>query len=116
METTVAIEGAEFYAFHGYYDEEQKTGNTFIIDAKVVLKSFDSDDDNIKDTVNYETLYKICQEEMSDTQRLLETVVFNILHRFKKDLANVTSGTVKMEKFGPQLGGKVEKAVVQMSF
>lgn len=116
MQTTVAIEGAEFFAHHGYYKEEQKTGNTFIIDAEVVLKSFDSDDDNIQDTVNYETLYTICKEEMGQTQQLLETVVFNIIQRFKNDLSNVTSGKVKMEKLGPQLGGKVKKAVIEMRF
>jgi len=116
MRTTVAIEGAEFFAHHGYYKEEQMTGNTFIIYAEVDLKSFDSDDDNIYDTVNYETLYKICAEEMKNTQKLLETVVFNIISRFKNELSNVTSGKVKMEKIGPQLGGKVKKAMVQMSF
>ena len=116
MQTTVAIEGAEFFAHHGFYVEEQMTGNTFIIDAEVVLKSFDSDDDNIKDTVNYETLYNICAEEMENTQKLLETAVFNIISRFKNDLNNVTGGKVKMEKIGPQLGGKVKKAVVKMSF
>lgn len=116
MQTTVAIEGAEFFAHHGYYKEEQMTGNTFVVNAEVVLKSFDSDDDNIQDTVNYEMLYTICQEEMKQTQQLLETVVFNIINRFKNDLSNVTSGKVKMEKIGPQLGGKVQKAVVQMSF
>ena len=116
MKTKVAIKGAEFFAFHGYYDEEQKAGTNFRIDAEVELKSFDSNDDNIADTVNYEDLYKICKSEMAVTQRLLETVVFNIIMKFKDSLPNVTSGRVKMEKLGPQLGGKVEKAVVEMEF
>ena len=116
MKTKVGIKGAEFFAFHGYYKEEQKSGCNFIIDAEVELKTFDSDDDNIGDTVNYEIIYSICKEEMSKTQQLLETVVFNIISRFKNDLNNVTSGSVKLEKIGPQLGGKVGKAVVEMSF
>jgi dihydroneopterin aldolase len=116
MKTKVAIKGAEFFAFHGYYKEERKAGNNFIIDAEVELKTFDSDDDNIQDTVNYQHLYNICKEEMVSTQQLLETVVFNIITRFKNDLPNVSSGEVKMEKLGPQLGGKVQKAVVEMSF
>jgi len=116
MKTTVAIKGAEFHAYHGYYPEERKTGNTFIIDAEVELKTFDSTDDNIMDTVNYEKLFKICESEMENTQKLLESVVFNIITRFKADFSNVSGGKVKMEKIGPQLGGKVDKAVVEMEF
>lgn len=116
MKTTVAIKGAEFHAYHGYYEEERKTGNTFIIDAEVELKTFDSNDDNIADTVNYEKLFKVCESEMNKTQKLLETVVFNIITRFKDEFSNVTGGKVKMEKLGPQLGGKVAKAVVEMEF
>jgi len=116
MKTKVAIKGAEFYAFHGYYEVEQKAGNKFIIDAEVELKSFDSNDDDINDTVNYEKIYTVCNAEMNNTQKLLETVVFNIIERFKNDFSNVTGGKVKLEKLGPQLGGKVEKAVVEMEF
>jgi len=116
MKTTVAIKGAEFHAYHGYYEEERRAGNTFIVDAEVELKTFDSNDDNITDTVNYEKLFHICQGEMDKTQKLLETVVFNIIERFRNDFSNVTGGKVKMEKIGPQLGGKVAKAVIEMEF
>ena len=116
MITKVAISGAEFFAYHGYYEEERRAGNNFIIDAEVTLKTFDSNEDNIYDTVNYEQIFKICQQEMAITQKLLETVVFNILNRFKSELANITAGKVRMAKIGPQLGGKVAKAVVEMEF
>ena len=116
MKTTVAIKGAEFFAYHGFYEEERLTGNTFIIDAEVELKSFDSNDDNIHDTVNYEKIFNICSEEMDNTQKLLETVVFNIITKFKASFSNVTGGKVRLEKIGPQLGGKVDKAVVEMEF
>jgi dihydroneopterin aldolase len=116
MKTTVSIKGAEFFAYHGFYEEERLTGNTFIIDADVELKSFDSSDDNIHDTVNYEKLFEICAEEMENTQKLLETVVFNIIKRFNDSFSNITGGKVRLEKMGPQLGGKVQKAVVEMEF
>jgi dihydroneopterin aldolase len=116
MKTTVSLKGVEFFAYHGFYPEERKAGNKFIIDVEVELKSFDSNDDNINDTVNYEDLFKICKKEMDKTQKLLETVVFNIISKVKSDLDNVTSGKVKLEKISPQLGGKVEKAIVEMEF
>jgi dihydroneopterin aldolase len=116
MKTTVSLKGLEFFSYHGYYPEERKAGNKFVIDIEVTLKSFDSNDDNINDTVNYLDLFKICEKEMANTQKLLETVVFNIISTVKNDLNNVTSGKVKLEKMSPQLGGKVEKATVEMEF
>ncbi len=116
MKTKVSIKGAEFYAFHGYYEEERKAGNTFVVDAEVTLKTFDSSDDNIQDTVNYESMYHIISQEMDRTQQLLETVVYNIITRFRDELVNVSSATVRLEKMAPQLGGKVQKSVVEMEF
>lgn len=116
MKTKVAIQGAEFYAFHGFYEEERRAGNSFIVDAEVTLKTFDSSDDNIQDTVNYETMYHIVRQEMDRTQKLLETVVYNIITRFRDELENISSATVRIEKLGPQLGGKVEKSVVEMKY
>ncbi len=114
MKTRIAINGAEFYAFHGYYEEERKAGNTFIIDAEVTIKTFDSTDDDIHDTVNYENIYNICKEEMSVARKLLETVVFSIISRFQNEFKNIAAAKVKLEKIGPQLGGKVEKSVIEM--
>ena len=116
MKKKVAIKGAEFFAYHGYYSEERKSGNTFIIDAEVTLKSFDSNDDNSFDTGNYGQLYTICKREMGKTQKLLETVVLNIINRYKDELPNIVSATVRMEKLAPQLGGKVAKSVVEMEY
>ena len=115
MKTTIALKGIHFYAFHGYYEEERKMGNDFVIDAEVEVKSFDEADDNISDTVNYEKIYAICSEEMSIQQKLLETVVFRICKRLE-ELKHVKSGKVSLAKIGPQLGGKVDKAQVEMSF
>lgn len=116
MKTKVAIKGAEFFAFHGFYNEERKAGNTFLIDAEITLQTYDKTDDDIADTVNYEQLYTIIKEEMLKTQKLIETVVLNIINRFKTELPNIVSATVRMEKIAPQLGGKVAKSVIEMEF
>ncbi|MFZ1751860.1 MAG: dihydroneopterin aldolase [Saprospiraceae bacterium] len=116
MKTKVSIKGAQFYAYHGYYEEERKAGNTFFVDVDVSLKSFDSLDDNITDTVNYEELYTICKEEMSTTQKLLETVVYRMITRIKVKWPQIVSAKVILEKSGPQLGGKVAKSVVEMEY
>ena len=84
MKTIVSLEGLEFKAYHGFYDEERKRGNRFICDVSIELKSFDSNDDNIFDTVNYEDVYAIIDEEMKKTCKLIETVAYNIIERLRQ--------------------------------
>jgi len=115
MKTRVSIEGLQFFAYHGFYDEERKQGNDFVCDVQVELKSFDSMEDNIYDTVNYEDIYRIVEEEMKITRKLIETVAFNIIEKIKL-LNHVTGAMVKISKIRPQLDGKVDRAVVEMKF
>ncbi len=114
MKTKVSIQGAEFFAYHGFYDEERKSGHSFVLDVEVTLPSFDSLDDDINDTVNYEMIYQICKIEMENTQKLIETVVLNIINHLHKDFPFISKARVRMEKIGPQLGGKVAKSVIEM--
>lgn len=116
MKTKVAINGAEFYAYHGFYEEERKAGNTFIIDAEVVMANYRTTADNIAETVNYEVLYNIVKQEMGQTQKLIETVVYNIISRFKEEIPHIVGAKVHMEKISPQLGGKVAKSVIEMEY
>ena len=115
MKTTVTLEGLKFKAHHGFYDEERKKGNDFICDVKVEVKSFDSIDDNIFDTVNYEDVYNIVADEMTKTKKLIETVVYNMLERIKK-LDNVTGASVKLAKVNPPIKGDIDKATVEMTY
>jgi len=115
MKTIVALQGLEFKAFHGFYDEERKKGNTFYVDVKVELKSFDSADDNIFDTVNYEDVYTIVEEEMANTCKLIETVAYNIIQRIK-EMDNIITASVKLAKMNPPIKGKCNRAVVEMIF
>ncbi len=115
MKTTVRLEGLKFYAYHGFYSEEQKIGNQFEISASVDLKTFDSFEDNIEDTVNYEDIYKIISEEMEKTQKLIETVAYNIMERLKV-LDNITGAQISIAKMNPKIGGNAEAAVVEMKY
>lgn len=111
----MSLEGLTFFAYHGFYDEERKKGNDFVCDVSVELKSFDTLDDNIYDTVNYEEVYKIIEHEMKQTRKLLETVALHVIRRIQ-ELDNVTAAKIKIHKLNPPINGKVERAVVEMRF
>jgi len=51
---------------------------------------------------------------MDKTQKLIETVVLNIINHLHRDFPFITNARVRMEKIGPQLGGKVAKSVIEM--
>jgi len=104
-----------FRSNHGFYEEERIKGNDFWIDVEVVVEKFDSIDDDIKDTVNYEEIYAICKDEMANSRKLLETVVMAISLRIK-ELDHIACGVVKLQKANPPLGGQVESAQVKIEF
>lgn len=114
MKTKVSIKGAEFFAYHGFYDEEQLAGNWFVVDLEVELAEKDMSSDDINLTVNYEQLYQICKLEMREPQRLIETVAHRILQSVKATWPEIVGAQVVIEKIAPQLGGKVAKSVITM--
>ncbi len=116
MKTRIAVEGASFLAFHGYFEEENAFGNHFVVDAEVTVDGCTSDDDDIEGTVDYARIYQICREEMEKTSRLLETVAGRIIRRLQTELGPVLSGKVKIAKQQPQLGGKVGHTIVEVFF
>lgn len=113
-QTTVAIEDMHFYAFHGFYPEERKMGNDYMLTVSCDLPVVDIN--GIADTVNYEELYQICKAQMSQAQMLLETVASRILDAIKGRWPNVVSAKVVLRKSSPQLGGKLKCSTVTLKF
>lgn len=95
---TIALNDARFYAYHGLYPEEQILGNEFFLNISCTLDPASKFDDDIAQTVNYETLYGIAREEMAIPRKLLETVVESILNRIKAKFHELNTATVTLTK------------------
>jgi dihydroneopterin aldolase len=111
----IALEGMRFYARHGYYDEEQVLGGEYVVDVTVeTVFSRAAVEDDLGQTINYETIYLICEAAMRKKSKLLETVAerigLGIRHQFK----NIKELKVRVKKLNPPLGGRVESAWVQV--
>lgn len=112
----IEIEGMEFYAYHGHYEEEQIVGNRFLIDLKIETdcsKAAESDD--IEDAVNYQSAYKIIKAEMKKKSNLLENIAARILDAIYEKLDNLKSVTIKVSKMNPPMGGKIKKVSITMT-
>ncbi len=115
-QTIVALENMEFYAFHGYYPEERKMGNDYLLSISCSIGRHSGDAEDIKNTVNYESLYAICKEVMQTPHQLLESITKEILQKVSSRYSQVESATVILKKAQPQLGGRVEWSSVEMKF
>lgn len=112
----IALEGLEFFAFHGYYDEEQKIGNKYGVDIAIetFLKKAGIDD-KLSETIDYEALYKIIRDDMALPSRLLENIAERIINSVLANFPMVTFVEVSVSKFNPPIGGICRRAVVTIS-
>lgn len=112
----VALEGMEFFAYHGFYDEEQKMGNKYSVDVAVETDlTAAAQHDSLGETVNYELLYKIITGVMSRPSRLLESLNLQIIREVFQRFPRVARVEVSMSKFNPPIGGVCRQARVTMS-
>jgi 7,8-dihydroneopterin aldolase/epimerase/oxygenase len=115
MEAEIVLEGLEFYAYHGVYEQEQRIGNRFSVDIKILFDyTFQRGTEDLSKTVNYEKLYSCAREEMKIPAKLLETLAGNIIDRIFATHPTVLSVEVSVSKYNPPVGGRCERAMVTL--
>lgn len=112
---TVALKDVKFYAFHGFYPEEQLTGNHFSVDVEVTFIP-EGDTEDLGKTVNYEVVNSIIRTEMANTQKLLETVVSNIINQLIVNYPFLLSVKTGIKKFHPAMPGQIGHSFVELSY
>lgn len=111
----ISLEGIRLYGFHGYYEEEETLGREFILDVQVHADIEEAaEEDELSNSVNYETLYHICQAEFREPVKLLETLANRILDRINRQFDNIKGVKVKVRKMNPPLAGRVDAASVEV--
>ena len=117
MQGIIELENMEFHSYHGCFSEEKIIGNRFIVNLKVTTDvSKPSESDMITHALNYQILYNLVKEEMSQPSDLLEHVCRRILDAVYREFANeVINATVTVSKCNPPLGGKLDKVSLTIS-
>jgi 7,8-dihydroneopterin aldolase/epimerase/oxygenase len=111
---TISLEGMKFHAYHGVYEAEKILGTDYLVDVSVKTSIKDAaKTDDVEKTINYETIYQICDQEMLTSRNLIETVVKNIINKMKYQFPNMDSIHVIVRKLNPPLGGRVYASVVE---
>ena len=117
MEFEISLNNLSFYAYHGVYEEELKTGNEFRINLSVWIPCHEEmDEDDLENTVSYADLYSIVEAEMKKPRKLLETVALSIAKTIKKDFSLIKRGSISIEKVHPPIPGMLGSASVILNF
>ena len=110
----IALEGMQFYAYHGVYEEEQIIGNNFVVDIYITTNHDKAlKEDNIFETINYETVYLVCEAEMKKTVKLLETLVDRIVSALKHQFDSIQEVSIKITKKNPIPGARVANSSIE---
>lgn len=112
----IALTKVRFFAYHGYYPEEQLLGNEFLLDIECYISYKIGMGDLLENTANYETLYQIAKQQMQQPKKLLETVVENILDDIKNHFPLLEEITVTLKKNNPPFGGDTAIAEVGLTW
>jgi dihydroneopterin aldolase len=110
MKSKIAIEGMAFYAYHGFYEEEQKIGGKYFVDVYLQYDSADSWlSDDLSQTINYEMIYQLVKTEMDIPTKLIETLCRRIFDKVKEK-SEITIGksvfvSIKVTKNNPPVNG-----------
>jgi 7,8-dihydroneopterin aldolase/epimerase/oxygenase len=112
----ISVEGMEFFAYHGCFAEEQVIGTRFIVDFYFEADTANAEaSDDIRQTVNYQTVYQLVKKEMGVKSHLLEHLAHRILKSVTNAFPVIIAAEVKISKLNPPLGGKVDKVCVALS-
>jgi len=110
----VNLQNMRFFAFHGFFPEERILGNWYQINLTITLNAGKEIKDDLDQTLDYGTLYKICKEVMFDPVDLLETVVEKVVERIQ-NLSNQISGiNLELIKENPPLGQSSGKSSISV--
>jgi dihydroneopterin aldolase len=112
----IILEKMQFYAYHGFFDEEQLVGAnyelTLALDLDIALPGRT---DELADTLNYQAVYDVVKEQMNIKSRLVEHVAQRIIDRLKAQYPQIQRVELSLSKLNPPLGGQVERVTIQLS-
>lgn len=102
---TVQLRDLQFYAYHGVYEGESKTGNQYEVNLTVSYNEKEGHAYHLKDVLNYTELYEIVRKRMNVAVPLLEEVAEGILRTIKHHYSYVTEASVSIFKLQARIEG-----------
>jgi dihydroneopterin aldolase len=114
MLITICFEKLRFFAFHGLYEEEKKSGNEFEMDIKISFSPEKNMITDIDETINYATVFELIREEMQHPRELLETFLAELAEKFKLQYPAINNVEMKLYKLTAPISEMKGRVGVQL--
>lgn len=113
--TTIAVEGMDFYAYHGCFKEETLIGTNFKVDIYLTVDTALAEaQDDMNGTVNYVEVYNRVKQQVMKPSKLIEHVAARIRDAVLADFPQVQRVKVKVAKLNPPIGEKIREVNVTL--
>lgn len=111
----LTIEGMKFYAYHGYYEEEQIKGGEYVVDVIIhIPDSLVNENTRLQDTVNYELVYNAVEEVMKLATPLIEQVAAKLKNNLEKGCLKGYRFKLRIKKLNPPLRGETAYTMIEI--
>jgi dihydroneopterin aldolase len=113
---TIAIEGMQFFSYHGHFEEESIIGTKFLLDLYLETDTSKAEQsDKLEDTVNYLAVYLVVKKQMQQKSYLIEHVARRILDAVMLEFPEVEKAELKFRKLNPPLGGQMDSVSIRLT-
>lgn len=99
---TIHLHRLQFHAYHGLYDLEKFSGNTFEVDVDVIV-DVNEKISRLNQTVNYATVYEIIKHRMQHPTALLETVAQELTDQIHDVDDRIRTINITIRKLSPPI-------------
>jgi dihydroneopterin aldolase len=106
----LVLNGMEFYAHHGHFEEEKIIGGRFVVDMVIetdIARASETDD--LGDTVDYSKVYEAVKSEMTHPTHVLEHLAKRIIDAVYAVSEKISKVTVTVSKLNPAIGGNMNR-------
>lgn len=115
MRLIIELEEMRFYAYHGVMEQEQKVGNTFVVNLELEFNQYISlKQDELEQTINYAEVYTLVKREMDKPSQLLEHVVGRIASALFRAFTLIEGLNIKLSKQKPPFSADIRSASVRL--
>lgn len=111
----IRLDHLRFHAYHGALAQERTVGNDYELSLRVkysVAKAMATD--NVADTINYATLYRIAANEMRSPSNLLEHVAGRIAQTIAAEFPDIEAIDITLTKLNPPMGTNGGSASIEV--